>query len=174
MPNRDFISIADFRRAVFGGLSAHALNTELKQAVRERCQQTPVGELVKALGTAERIDLEVIVDAAEFGHVKVIEALVQVVPAEKAQDYFDRALIGLSVNDYASPQEYLAIARTLIDHGADPEAYETTCRQLSGCRAQKQEIHELFCDVIDTREAARDRAWQEEWNRSRAAKMPRP
>lgn len=174
MPNRDFMSIADFRRAVFGGLSTHALNTELKQAVRERCQQTPVGELVAALGSPARIDLEVIVDAAEFGHVKVIEALVQVVPAEQAQDYFDRALIGLSVNDYASPQEYLAIARTLIDHGADPEAYETTCRQISGCSVQKQEIHEFFCDVIDTREAARDQQWQEEWNRQRAARSPRP
>ena len=173
MPNRDFMSINDFRRAVFGGLSSRALNTELKQAVRERCQETPVGELVEALGCAERIDLEVIVDAAEFVHVKVIEALVQVVPAEEAQDYFDRALIGLSVNDYASPQEYLAIARTLIEHGADPEAYETTCRQVSGCSVQKQEIHELFCDVIDVREAARDRVWQQEWNQRRAASMPK-
>jgi hypothetical protein len=162
MPNRDFMSIEDFRSAVFSGLSPAALNEDLKAAVRDRCRQTPVRDIVAALGKPARIDLEIIVDAAEYGHVDVIEALVDVVPAQDAQDYFDRALIGLAVNDFASPQEYLKIAQTLIAHGADPEAYETTCRQLAGSSAKKEPIHALFCDVIEAREAARDAAWQAE------------
>lgn len=168
MPNRDFMSIEDFRSAVLAGLSPAALNEDLKAAVRGRCRETPVRDIVAALGKPARIDLEIIVDAAEYGNVDVIEALVGVVPAQEAQDYFDRALIGLAVNDFASPQEYLKIAQTLIAHGADPEAYETTCRQLAGSSAKKEPIHSLFCDVIDAREAARDRAWQAEL-RQRAA-----
>ncbi|HRI77022.1 MAG TPA: hypothetical protein PLX33_08540 [Alphaproteobacteria bacterium] len=169
MPHRELPSIEDFRRAVFAGLSTGALNDDLKYAVRTRCRETPVHEIVEALGSAARIDLEIIVDAAEFGHVRTIEALVGVVDAAEAQDYFDRALIGLSVNDFATPQEYLKIAKTLIAHGADPEAYETTCRQLSGSDIRKEHIHALFCDVIDARETARDTARQEEWSRRRAA-----
>lgn len=165
MPNRDYMSVEDFRRAVFSGLSPAALNEDLKAAVRQRCAETPVRDIVAALGTPARIDLEIIVDAAEYGHVDAIEALVGIVPAPAAQDYFDRALIGLAVNDFASPQEYFKIAELLIAHGADPEAYETTCRQLAGSSVKKEQIHNLFCDVIDARETARELAWQAERHR---------
>lgn len=165
MPNRELMSTEEFRRAVFSGLSPATLNEDLKYALRERCHATPVREIIEALGEPARIDLEIIVDAAEYGRVDMIEALVGVVPAGEAQDYYDRALIGLAVNDYASPQEYLAIAKTLIAHGADPEAYENTCRQIAGSSARKSEIHALFSDVIDAREAERDRQWQKELSR---------
>lgn len=164
MPKRELMSIEEFRRAVFGGLSPAALNEDLKYAVRERCRATPVRDIVEALGDPARIDLEIIVDAAEYGRVDLIEALVGVVPAAAAQDYYDRALIGLAVNDYAAAQEYFSIAKTLIAHGADPEAYESTCRQLAAHSIGKQEIHALFCDVIDAREAERERQWQNEIN----------
>jgi uncharacterized RDD family membrane protein YckC len=169
MPNRDLMSIEDFRSAVLAGLSPAALNEDLKTAVRARCRETPVRDIVAALGKPARIDLEIIVDAAEYGHVAVIDALVGLVPVQDAQDYFDRALIGLAVNDFASPQEYLRIAQTLIAHGANPEAYETTCRQLAGSSAKKERIHDLFCDVIDARAAARDQAWQAELRQRSAA-----
>lgn len=176
MPKRDYmnISMADFRRTVFAGLSADALNEDLRHVVRGRCDATPVGEIVEALGGPERIDLEIIVDAAEYGHVAAVEALLRVVPAAAAQDYFDRALIGLSVYDFGSPQEYFHIARLLLDHGADPEAYETRCRQLSGSSLAKSDIHALFCDIIDAREEARTRAWQAECAARKTAPPPKP
>jgi hypothetical protein len=174
MPKRDFnsASIEDFRRAVMCGLSPATLNEDLKQAVRSRCRATPVHEIVDALGSPARIDLEIIVDAAEYGHVDAVRALIGVVPAAAAQDYFDRALIGVAIYDIASEQEYLEIARDLIGHGANPEAYETTCRQLAGSSIRKEEIYELFCDVIEAQEDARNRAWRAESGAVSAIRPP--
>lgn len=173
MPNRPLMTVKEFRRVVLGGLSPAALNEDLKIALRERCRETPVHEIVEALGSPARINLELIVDAAEYGRADMIEALVKAVPVEKAQDYFDRALIGVAVNDFATPQDYLRIAQVLIEHGADPEAYENTCRQLCGTSAAKEPLYTLFCDVIDAREAARDRMWQEEFKKQKSARPAR-
>lgn len=171
MPHRPLMTVKEFRRIVLGGLSPATLNEDLKIALRERCRQTPVHEIVEALGSPSRINLELIVDAAEYGRTDVIEALVKAVPVEEAQDYFDRALIGVAVNDFASPQDYLQIAHMLINHGADPEAYENTCRQLCGASAAKEPIYELFCDVIEAREEARDRQWRAEFQKQKSARF---
>ena len=156
------------------GFSEATLNGKLKAEIRnrERPDAETVENIVKALGDAQRIDLEMIVDAAEFGHVAAVEALAAVVPVEEAQEYFDRALICVAVNDWAAPENYAAITKTLLAHGANPEAYETKCRQLANNCMKKEEVYALLCAEIDAREEMRDIAARESMQQQKR-RMPK-
>lgn len=175
MPNRKLISIEEYRSRVLQGFSETTLNGKLKAEIhnRERTDAETVENIVKALGDAQRIDLEMIVDAAEFGHVAAVEALAAVVPVEEAQEYFDRALICVAVNDWAAPENYAAITKTLLAHGANPEAYETKCRQLANSCVKKEAVYALLCAEIDAREKMRDADARAAMQESQQRRMPK-
>ena len=174
MPNRKLISIEEYRRRVLHGFSETTLNGKLKAEIRKRenpCSET-VQHIVQALGDAQRIDLEMIIEAAEFGHVPAVEALAAAVPAQAAQEYFDRALICVAINNWAAPENYAAITKRLLAHGADPEAYEAKCRPLSSATPHKEEVHALICAAIDAREDARDAADRNAFKQQQKRRQP--
>lgn len=160
MPHRKLMTVDEFRRRVWRGLSDTTLNGHLKAEIHNRASNDDekLSHIVDALGCPMRLDHELIVDAAEFGNVAAVAAMVKLVPAEAAQDYFDRALISVAINDWAPPENYTAITKILLEHGANPEAYETRCRQLANTSKKKEGVYALICAAIDTREEARDRA----------------
>lgn len=160
MPHRKLMTVDEFRRRVWRGLSDTTLNGHLKAEIHNRASNDDekLTYIVDAMGCPTRLDRELIVDAAEFGNVAAVAAIVKLVPAKAAQDYFDRALISVAVNDWAQPENYTQITKILLDHGADPEAYETRCRQLANASEKKTGVYSLLCEAIDAREAARDRA----------------
>lgn len=167
MPSRKLISIEDYRRRVLRGFSDATLNGKLQAEIRKReshCAET-VQNIVTAFGDAERIDFEMIVEAAEFGHVAAVEALAAIIPVQEAQEYFDRALICVAVNDWAAPENYAAITKSLLKHGADPEAYDAKCRPLANATQHKEEVYALICAAIDAREDARDAKARQEVHR---------
>lgn len=174
MPNRKLISVEEYRRRVLHGFSETTLNGKLKAEIRKHetpCAET-VQHIVQALGDAQRIDLEMIVEAAEFGHVAAVEALAAVVPVQAAQEYFDRALICVAINDWSTPENYAAITKRLLAHGADPEAYDAKCRPLAGATPQKEEVYALICAAIDARENVRDAADRAAFKRQQNRRQP--
>ena len=160
MPHRKLMTVDEFRRRVWRGFSDTTLNGHLKAEIHNRAcnDDEKLHHIVAAFGCPTRLDHELIVDAAEFGNVTAVAAMVKLVPVDVAQDYFDRALISVAINDWARPEEYTAITKILLAHGADPEAYETSCRQLANASDKKEAVYALICDAIDAREESRDLA----------------
>lgn len=160
MPHRKLMCVDEFRRRVWRGFSAATLNSHLKAEIHNRHNgdDEKLCHIVAALGCPARLDHELIVEAAEFGNVAAMRAFAGLVPAAAAQDFYDRALISVAINDWASPENYVEITKLLLDHGANPEAYETQCRQLANASSKKDGVYALICAAIDTREAVRDAA----------------
>lgn len=160
MPHRKLLTVEEFRRRVWRGFSAATLNGHLKAEIhsRKESDDEKLRHIVDAFRCPTQLDHELIVEAAEFGNIAAVEAMVARVPVQTAQDYYDRALISVAINDWAAPENYTAITKLLLAHGADPEAYETKCRQLANSTQKKEDVYVLLCAAIDTREEMRNQA----------------
>lgn len=135
--------------------TAGVQNGILRQAVR-RCEGIErIAAIVCGFQAPAEIDPDIIPYAAEFGAVEALHVLVPKIPVAVAQDFYDRALVAAAVNDFAAPQDYVAVTRVLLKAGANPEAYDAVCRQMAGASAAKKELHGMLCAAIDRREEKR-------------------
>jgi hypothetical protein len=116
--------LQEFRAAVFKKQSAEERNNLLRCAAQDHAGQDVVRQIVAAFDNKNDIDRELIVMAATYGHVGMVESLTEAIPALQAQAYYDRALIAAAVSYFSDEVNYAAIVRVLIGRGADACAFE--------------------------------------------------
>lgn len=130
---------ADFRAAAFHDKTMNELHDELQNAIPKKYSAAAINDIVTALGDFP-INRELIVNAGVYGHVDMLDALTRKIPASTAQDYYDRALIGIAINHFVPESQYLAAATLLVSRGANPVAYEGRAILLAHSYLDKKSI----------------------------------
>ena len=130
---------ASFRTAAFHDKTMNELHDDLKNAMSRKYSADAINDIVTALGD-HPIDRELIVNAGIYGHVDMLDALTRKIPASTAQDFYDRALIGVAINHFVPEAQYLAAATLLVSRGANPVAYESRAILLAHSYLDKASI----------------------------------
>lgn len=139
---------AAFRAAAFCDKTMDDLHDHLQRAISKKYSADAINDIITALGDYP-IDRELIVNAGVYGHVAMLDALTQKIPASVAQDYYDRALIGIATNHFVSEAQYLAAATLLVSRGANPVAHERSAILLANSYLDKESIRSFLDHAED-------------------------